>query len=149
MLSKVSKLTKTSVFTTEIKKTMFLCGLTSWSEYWLYCYGLTLSFSGLQTFTHRMWSNSQSMGLSLWNIRKNSAISGRSRVLNIFPGKQICCQKTFLKQEQCSVALLLLWIDTYEPKLGELQVEPLSWGSLGHKCLHVGVVTTLCNNIIF
>lgn len=25
---------------------------------------LTASFSGLQTFTHRMWSSSQSMGLS-------------------------------------------------------------------------------------
>lgn len=50
----------------------------------LYCL-LTASFSGLQAFTHRMWSNNQSMGLSLWNIRKNSAIIGRSRARNILP----------------------------------------------------------------
>lgn len=47
---------------------------------------LTAFFSGLQTFTHRMWSNSQSMGLSLWNIKKNPVIIGRSRVRNILPG---------------------------------------------------------------
>ena len=46
---------------------------------------LTLSFSGLHTFTKSRWSNSQSIGLSRWNIKKNSTIIGRSEDLNSLP----------------------------------------------------------------
>lgn len=66
---------------------------------------LTSFFSGLQTFTHRMWSNSQSMGLSLWNIKKNSAIIGRSWVRNILPGGQHI-------QRQTCIQCLWAWLET-------------------------------------
>ncbi len=48
---------------------------------------LTLSFSGLQTLTYSKWSNNQSIGLSLWNIKKNSTTCGMSLDLNNFPAK--------------------------------------------------------------
>lgn len=56
---------------------------------------LTASFSGLHTFTHKMWSSSQSMGLSLWNMRKNSTINGRSWVRNILPGGLHACKHIY------------------------------------------------------
>lgn len=52
-------------------------------------YWLTASFSGLQIFTQRKWSKSQSTGLSLWNIMKKSVIIGRSLVRNSLPGGHI------------------------------------------------------------
>lgn len=65
---------------------------------------LTASFSGLHIFTQRMWSNSQSTGLSLWNMRKNSVIVGRSLVRNILPGGHIVCV-TFIKHHSDVIIL--------------------------------------------
>lgn len=67
---------------------------------------LTASFSGLQIFTQRMWSKSQSTGLSLWNMRKNSVIIGRSLVRNILPGGHIVCV-TFIEHHADHVMILV------------------------------------------
>ena len=50
---------------------------------------LTWSFSGLQTLTHKMWSISQSTGLSLWNIRKNSTTILKSLERKSFPVNRV------------------------------------------------------------
>lgn len=67
---------------------------------------LTASFSGLQIFTQRMWSKSQSTGLSLWNMRKNSVIIGRSLVRNILPGGHIVCV-TFIEHHTDHAMILV------------------------------------------
>lgn len=38
---------------------------------------------------------------------------------------------------------------TNESQLGELQVEPFAGSCLGDKRLHVAIVTSLCNHIVF
>ena len=112
---------------------------------------LTWSFSGLQTLTHKMWSISQSTGLSLWNIRKNSTTILKSLERKSFPVNRVKKKLNgdlWVRLESCPRQNIQNTF-TNKSKSWELQNKPLICFLLKCKCFDCWSKRWCGHNVIF